>query len=99
MSDNINQPAHYRQHPSGIECIEISEWHTFAVGNAIKYLWRAGLKDTTTATEDYRKAIWYLQREVSRLERLAAAQPQRGDDDLRAAIQRLEAGNQKEDAS
>lgn len=42
--DNINHPSHYTSHPSGIECIDIAEHHDFCIGNAIKYLWRAGLK-------------------------------------------------------
>ena len=43
--DPINHPPHYTQHPSGVECITITEHYNFNVGNAIKYLWRAGLKD------------------------------------------------------
>ena len=43
MSDTVNHPAHYNTHPSGVECIEITEHFNFNIGNAIKYLWRAGL--------------------------------------------------------
>jgi hypothetical protein len=63
--DNIN-PQHYRQHPSGVECITITEHFGFCIGNAIKYLWRAGLKGD--AVEDLRKAAWYIDREIRRLE-------------------------------
>lgn len=42
--DNVNSPRHYTSHPSGIECIQITEHYGFNVGNAIKYLWRNGLK-------------------------------------------------------
>lgn len=42
--DEVNHPKHYNQHPSGVECIDITEGFNFNVGNAIKYLWRAGLK-------------------------------------------------------
>ena len=35
----INHPPHYTQHPSGVECITITEHYNFNVGNAIKYLW------------------------------------------------------------
>lgn len=44
MGDEVNHPAHYNAHPSGVECITIVEHMNFNVGNAIKYLWRAGLK-------------------------------------------------------
>lgn len=64
--DPVNHPRHYNSHPSGIEAIEICEHHNFNVGNAIKYLWRAGLKGN--ALEDLRKARWYLDREIQRIE-------------------------------
>lgn len=63
--DLINHPPHYTSHPSGIECIEITRHFNFNVGNAIKYLWRAGLK--ANATEDLRKARWYIEDEIKRL--------------------------------
>ena len=44
---NIN-PNHYKSHPSGIECIQITEHFNFCLGNAIKYIWRAGLKNPET---------------------------------------------------
>lgn len=61
-------PKHYREHPSGVECITITEAFNFNLGNAIKYIWRAGLKDPDPIT-DLRKAIWYIEREISRRER------------------------------
>lgn len=66
MSDNdaVNHPLHYTQHPSGIECIAITEHMTFCIGNAIKYLWRSGLKGNEV--EDLRKAAWYIDREIKR---------------------------------
>lgn len=66
MSDAIN-PSHYRSHPSGIEAIEITEHLNFCIGNAMKYLWRAGLKGD--AVEDLKKAEWYIRREIERLSR------------------------------
>lgn len=72
-TDNVNHPSHYNSHPSGIECIEIARHHTFNVGNAIKYLWRAGLKseegmeDTDKQVEDLNKAIWYIKDEIKRI--------------------------------
>ena len=71
--DNINHPSHYTSHPSGIECIDIAEHHVFCIGNAIKYLWRAGLKSEDGISkkekqiEDLKKAIWYIKREIKHL--------------------------------
>lgn len=65
MSDRVNHPKHYTSHPSGVECIEITEHMGFCIGNAIKYLWRASLKGEQI--EDLRKARWYIDREIARL--------------------------------
>lgn len=62
--DMVNNPKHYTDHPSGIECIEITEHMGFCLGNAIKYIWRADLKND--AIEDLNKAIWYIHREIKR---------------------------------
>lgn len=62
--DPIQRPKHYASHPSGIECIQIAEHMGFCLGNAVKYLWRAGLK--RDAIEDLKKAIWYIQREIDK---------------------------------
>ncbi len=67
MADLVNHPPHYA-HPSGVECIDVVEHMTFNRGNAIKYLWRAGQK-TDDPIEDLRKARWYVDREIARLER------------------------------
>lgn len=56
-------------HPSGVECVVVVEHMNFCVGNAVKYLWRAGEKGD--ALEDLRKAEWYVRREIRRRERLA----------------------------
>jgi hypothetical protein len=61
----VNHPTHYTSHPSGVECIQITEHFNFCIGNAIKYLWRAGLKGE--AIEDLKKARWYVDRELARL--------------------------------
>ena len=65
--DPVNHPPHYTDHPSGIECIRITEHLNFCIGNAIKYLWRAGRKGD--AVQDLRKAVWYIEREINRLQR------------------------------
>lgn len=64
--DPVNHPSHYTSHPSGVECVDIAEHFEFNIGNAIKYLWRAGLK-STNAIEDLKKAAWYVNREIERL--------------------------------
>lgn len=75
MTDNVNHPQHYRNHPSGCECIEITEHYDFCIGNAIKYLWRNGLKSEEGMTikdkqiEDLKKAIWYINRKIQLLEK------------------------------
>ena len=61
--DKIN-PNHYKSHPSGVECIQITEHYNFCVGNAIKYLWRNGQKEGETNIDDLKKAIWYIEREI-----------------------------------
>ncbi len=66
--DPVNHPAHYTGHPSGVECIDITEHMNFCLGNAIKYVWRAGLK-SNSPVEDLRKARWYIDREIQRLTR------------------------------
>lgn len=67
MTDLINHPPHYTSHPSGVECIQITEHMSFNLGNAVKYIWRAGLKDMHSITDDLEKAKWYIDRELFRL--------------------------------
>lgn len=62
MTDMVNHPPHYTGHPSGVECIQITEHMGFCIGNAVKYLWRADLKGADI--EDLQKARWYLDREI-----------------------------------
>ena len=69
IHDAVNHPSHYTSHPSGIECIDVTEAFNFNIGNAIKYLWRSGLKETADSVEDLKKAQWYITREIKRLER------------------------------
>ena len=64
--EHVNHPKHYNQHPAGIECIDIIRHYTCDIANAIKYLWRAGLKpemgkeDAEKEMEDLNKALWYI---------------------------------------
>lgn len=72
-NDQINHPKHYTSDPSGIECIDVTRHRNFNIGNAIKYLWRAGLKEDKDRklidkqVEDLNKAVWYLVDEIHRL--------------------------------
>ena len=67
MTDNVEHPSHYTSNESGIECIQITEHMNFCRGNAIKYIWRAGEKNDEI--EDLKKAKWYIEREIVRLEK------------------------------
>lgn len=72
-NDQVNHPKHYTSDPSGIECIDITRHRNFNIGNAIKYLWRAGFKEDKDRklidkqVEDLNKAVWYLVDEIHRL--------------------------------
>jgi hypothetical protein len=66
LHDPVNHPSHYTEHPSGVECIQVTEHMNFCLGNAVKYIWRAGLKNDN-AIEDLKKARWYVDRELERL--------------------------------
>lgn len=65
--DPVNSPKHYTDHPSGVECIQITEHMGFNLGNAVKYIWRCDLKKD--AIEDLKKAKWYIEREISKREK------------------------------
>lgn len=66
--DVVNHPKHYTRHPSGVECITITEHFNFNLGNAIKYVWRSAEKlNGGNEIEDLEKARWYLDREIQRL--------------------------------
>lgn len=62
--DLVNSPPHYTKHPSGVECIQITEHMGFCLGNAVKYIWRADEK--WDAIEDLKKAKWYIERELKK---------------------------------
>ena len=76
MTDSVKHPAHYTSHPSGIECIEITRHMGFCLGNAVKYIWRADLKNA--AIEDLRKAIQYIEFEITTREKKCLGQSQSG---------------------
>lgn len=88
MSDDaVNHPAHYNSHPSGVECVTVAEAFNFNVGNALKYLWRAGLK-SKDPVEDLRKAAWYVAREIVRVggaDEVAALRAKLAEEEARRA--------------
>lgn len=61
--NTVNHPTYYNQIP-GIECIDVVKYFDFVLGNIIKYVWRAGLKQSTNKLEDLEKAKWYLECEI-----------------------------------
>lgn len=68
---SVDHPAHYRE--GGLEVIDIIDAFphiqgSFNLGNVVKYVLRAGRKDRGTYGEDLRKAAWYLDREIGRLQ-------------------------------
>jgi len=77
--DNQN-PSYYREHPAEIECISVIQWFPCNPANAIKYIWRAGLKLSSNELEDLRKARWYIEQEINRLEYINAKQASKAQD-------------------
>ncbi|ACY35904.1 hypothetical protein CMP1-08 [Clavibacter phage CMP1] len=73
MTDMVNHPAHYK-FDNGVEVIDLTEQLTFNTGNAVKYLSRAGRK-SADPIEDLRKARWYVDREILRIEKQNGTQP------------------------
>jgi len=65
-TDLVNHPQHYTSLPNGIECIQITQFFNFNLGNAIKYIWKAG-KKTTDPVQDLQKAMKYLEFEIERI--------------------------------
>lgn len=64
--DPVHHPSHYTQHPSGVECIEVTRHMSFNLGNVVKYVWRSGLKDQAPTIQDLEKARWYLDDEIKK---------------------------------
>ena len=64
MKDNINHPSHYTQ--GNIEVIDYIEDKKlgYHLGNIVKYISRAGLKESSSKIEDLKKAQWYLNRYI-----------------------------------
>jgi hypothetical protein len=69
FGDQINHPSHYTA--NRIEAIDvIDDWDlSFELGSVLKYIARHGKKDPTKTVEDLKKAAWYLNREIQKLEK------------------------------
>ncbi len=69
QNDAVNHPSHYTD--GNIECIDYIEDKGFPyhLGNAVKYITRAGKKDPEKTVEDLRKAVWYIERYIGLIEK------------------------------
>lgn len=69
QNDPVSHPSHYTD--GNIEVIDYIEDKklNFNLGNVVKYVSRAGKKDENKTIEDLKKASWYLNREISNLEK------------------------------
>ncbi len=66
MNDPVNHPSHYCL-ANGAELIDIIDGLAYCRAAAIKYIFRAGVKNPDTECEDLRKAIWMIRRELERI--------------------------------
>lgn len=64
VEDAVSHPSHYTQY--SFEVIDLTERMNFTIGNAVKYILRAGFKDQDKAVEDLEKACWYLSRYIEK---------------------------------
>lgn len=85
--DEVKKAKHYNMHPSGVECIDIVKHHSFNIGNVIKYVWRAGLKEPSKeeTLKDLKKARYYLDKEIE----MMGGTPATIDETLLAEANRL----------
>lgn len=88
--DSVNHPAHYADRKiEVIEFIEDSGWgRGFCLGNAVKYIARAGKKDPSKEIEDLEKARWYLDRQIEILKSIREARPLVRPNDMSQTCQR-----------
>ena len=70
MTEKVNHPPHYGGEDNIYEAIKVIEaWNLgFHLGNTIKYISRAGKKDGAELLDDLKKARWYLNRKIQKLE-------------------------------
>jgi len=65
VDDPVEHPAHYCR--NGVELIDIIDSLPYCRGAAMKYIYRAGVKDKAKEVEDLRKAAWMIEREIKRI--------------------------------
>lgn len=87
MTDKVEHPSHYNNHPSGVECIEVTEHLSFNLGNAYKYIFRC--REKGRPIEDLSKAIFYARRELTRGYVLRMEGWEDADDIVPARIRRV----------
>lgn len=85
--ETVNHPPHYNSHPSGVECIDVTEHMNFNCGNAVKYIWRC--EEKGSHIEDLKKAQWYIEREIFRRKKQQDAQLGRIVDEALAEVVRI----------
>lgn len=70
-TEQVNHPQHYGGAENPYEAIKvINAWElNFELGNTVKYISRAGKKDPNKKIEDLKKALWYLNYEINKLEK------------------------------
>lgn len=83
----VDHPVYYNAHPSGVEVIEVCREMTFNLGNAFKYLMRAGLKDNTK--KELGKALWYVRDEWKHYDRMVQAFDMDPSEDAGEAFDRV----------
>ena len=66
LGDPVKHPSHYIDRVPGVECIQVTQHFNFNCGNAIKYVWRHGLKGD--AVQDLEKARQYIDFEIKRIQ-------------------------------
>nr|DAQ76510.1 MAG TPA: nucelotide kinase [Caudoviricetes sp.] len=64
---SVDSPVHYTSY-NQVEIIEITRWLPFDLGNAVKYIARAGLKDPEKEDQDLLKALWYVDDHIEKVE-------------------------------
>lgn len=64
--EKVVHPSHYNWLP-GIECMDVVKYFDFPLGNAIKYIWRAGRKPAEDAIDDLEKAKYYIDVEIQKI--------------------------------
>ncbi len=70
QTEMVNHPTHYGGENNVYEAIKVIEaWDLdFCLGNAVKYISRAGKKDPAKELEDLNKAVWYLNRRIQQIQ-------------------------------